>query len=146
MTSDSIISFYIIPVEWCVCWRDVCSVVRFFVWSFVRSSIHPSVCPSRNVRHNRSKHEPDKYMISPWLALITIAQNSWNNTIMYGKKRLDLEASNFAFICMWTSNVCMPIFIQILDVLDRHFKGQLFESNKWASSYLKHVWNAHESL
>ena len=53
-------------------------------------------------------------------------------------KRLDVEAPIFAYICRLTSYVFLPIFIQIFNVLDIHFKGQRFESStskvhKWLS-------------
>ena len=42
---------------------------------------------------------------------------------------VDLEAPSFAYTCMLTSYVHLPIFIQILNILDLHFQGQRYESN-----------------
>ena len=38
-------------------------------------------------------------------------------------ERLDLEALIFAHVCTWIRYVGTPIFIQIVNVLDLHFKG-----------------------
>ena len=52
-------------------------------------------------------------------------------------KRLNLDALNFAHICMWKRYVHMPMFIQMVNVLDLHFQGQILESNTCASAYVK---------
>ena len=52
-------------------------------------------------------------------------------------KRLDLKAPNCAHVSTLTRYVHFSIFIQIIDVLDFHYQGQRFESNTFASSYVK---------
>ena len=49
-------------------------------------------------------------------------------------KRLDVKVSIFANICMFIATVHLPIFIQIVDVVDFHFKSQRFESSTLGSS------------
>ena len=39
----------------------------------------------------------------------------------------NLEAQTFANVYMFTRTISLPIFIQIVDVLDFYFKGQRFE-------------------
>ena len=42
-------------------------------------------------------------------------------------KRLDLVAPIFAHICNLTCYLCLPILIQIVNVIDLRFKGKKFE-------------------
>ena len=57
-------------------------------------------------------------------------------TITY-YERLNLEAPIFAHTCMLTMYLCLPIFIQIINVPDLQFQDQIFESNTLASAYGK---------
>ena len=78
-------------------------VCRQAVCSLMHSFVRPSLRPSRNVR------------------------------LYTANKLLDLEAPIYAIICMLTSYVRLPMFIQIVNVLDLHFQGDIFELNTLAS-------------
>ena len=51
-------------------------------------------------------------------------------------KQLDLEAVNCANVCTLTKYAHVPIFMQIINVLDRHYRCQRIESNALASAYV----------
>ena len=82
---------------------------HMFVRSFIHSFVSSCVRRSRNVR------------------------------LCTTNKRLDLEAPIFAHLCTLTMYLCLPIFIQILNVPELQFKGQIFESNTMESAYVKSV-------
>ena len=50
-----------------------------------------------------------------------------------------IQKSQFLLTCMLTRYLCLPIFIQILNVLDLQFLDQRFESNTLASANVKRV-------
>ena len=55
---------------------------------------------------------------------------------------MDLQAPIFTHICMYIRNVRLQMFIQIVYVLDLHFKDQRFESSKLGSSNAIYWWMA----
>ena len=61
---------------------------------------------------------------------------SRNVRLCTANKRLDSEAPILAHSCTLTMYVCLPIFIQNLNVLDVYFQGQIFESSTLGSSYV----------
>ena len=54
-------------------------------------------------------------------------------------KWLDLEMPIFAYICILTRYLCLPIFIKFLNVNDLQFQGQRFELNTLSSAYVKSI-------
>ena len=51
-------------------------------------------------------------------------------------KRLHLEAPFLTHVSLLTTYLCLPIFIQIVSVLDLHFERQRFESSTFGSSHV----------
>ena len=52
----------------------------------------------------------------------------------------------FAGICKFTRFLRLPVFIQVVNVLNPYFRGQRVESNALASAYMKSARNALPSL
>ena len=93
-------------------------------------------CGRSDVRSSTTKCMPQPLKTSIHMLNLTRPANFHPNhdLIWYKKikdcttnKRLDLEVSIFAHICMFTSTVRQPIFINIVNVFDLHFKGQRFK-------------------
>ena len=70
--------------------------------------------------------QPLKIFGWPWLALITIAQNIQNHTILYYVKMAGHRRTNFC-THMPVDKEQSPAFIQIVTVRDFNFKGQTFK-------------------
>ena len=52
-----------------------------------------------------------------------------NVRLCTANKRFDQEAPFYAYVCTLTRYVRLSIFVQIVDVLDLHFKGKKCESS-----------------
>ena len=75
-----------------------------------------------------------QYVYSFVSSSISPSRNVWLCT---ASKWLDRKVHIFVHICTFTRTVHLPIFIQIVVVLDFYFKDQRFESNTVANSYMK---------
>ena len=82
--------------------------------------LHSEMCPSKCCRRK----------LAIWFDFTHLSPTVRGLT----RARLDLEAQFPAYVCTLTSYLHLPIFLQIVNVLDRNFKGKTFESNTLAKS------------